>query len=54
MQRFGLEGTIKLLQFQPPAMGRDTFHGQGHLPLEQLAPSPVSNLALNTARAAIK
>ena len=23
---FGLEGTIKFIQFQPPAMGRDTFY----------------------------
>ena len=31
----GLEGTLKLIQFQPPC------HGQGHLPLDQVAQSPV-------------
>jgi len=32
---FGLEGTLKIIQFQPPC------HGQGHLLLEQVAQSPV-------------
>jgi len=26
IEQFGLEGTLKDIQFQPPAMGRDTFH----------------------------
>jgi len=30
---FGLEGTLKIIQFQPPC------HGQGHLPLDQVAQS---------------
>jgi len=40
---FGLEGTLKLISFQPPAMGRDPFHQ----PRVLKAPS---NLALNPAR----
>lgn len=31
MEQFGLEGTLKIIQFQPPC------HGQGHLPLDQAA-----------------
>ena len=38
----GLEGTLNTIPFHP-------CHGQGHLPLAQVAPSP-SNLALDTAR----
>ena len=40
---FGLEGTLKIIWFQPPAMGRDTFHQP------RLLRAP-SNLALSTAR----
>jgi len=40
---FGLEGTLKITWFQPPAMGRDTFHQT------RLLRAP-SNPALNTAR----
>ena len=32
---FGLEGTIKIIQFQPP------HYRQGHLPLDQVAQSPI-------------
>jgi len=32
---FGLEGTLKIISFQPPC------HGQGHLPVDQVAQSPV-------------
>ena len=32
---FGLEGTLKIIWFQPPC------HGQGHLPLDQVAQSPI-------------
>ena len=32
---FGLGGTLKIIQFQTPC------HGQGHLPLDQVAQSPV-------------
>ena len=32
---FGLEGTLKITYFQP------LCHGQGHLPLDQVAQSPV-------------
>jgi len=32
---FGLEGTLKIIYFQPPC------HGQGHLPLDQVAQSPI-------------
>jgi len=32
---FKLEGTLKIIQFQLPC------HGQGHLPLEQVAQSPI-------------
>ena len=32
---FGLEGTLKLIQFQPPC------HGQGHLPLDQVAQNSI-------------
>jgi len=32
---FGLEGNLKITQFQPPC------HGQGQLPLAQVAQSPV-------------
>ena len=31
---FGLQGTLKIIWFQPP------WHGQGHLPLDQVAQSP--------------
>ena len=34
---FGLEGTLKILQFQPPC------RGQGHLPLDQVAQSPMQH-----------
>jgi len=34
-ERFGLEGTLKIIQFQPPC------RGQGHLPLGQVAQSPI-------------
>lgn len=30
---FGLEGTLKIIKFQPP------FHGQEHLPLDQVVQS---------------
>jgi len=40
---FGLEGTLTTIWFQPPC------HGQRHLPLDQVAQSPI-HLALNTAR----
>ena len=40
---FGLEGTLQIISFQPPAMGRDTFHQT------RLLKAP-SHLALNTAR----
>jgi len=43
MEWFGLEGTLQIIWFQPPAMGRDTFHQSRVL----RAPS---NLVLNTAR----
>ena len=43
MEWFGLEGTLKLIWFQPPAMSRDIFHQ----PRVLRAPS---NLALNPAR----
>jgi len=43
MEWFGLEGTLKLLWFQPPAMSRDV----SHQPRVLRAPS---NLALSTAR----
>jgi len=26
MEWFALEGTLKIIQFHPPAMGTDTFH----------------------------
>ena len=39
----GLEGTLKLIWFQPPALGRDTFHQTRLLRV-------LCNLALNTAR----
>uniref|UniRef100_A0A8C3PLQ6 Uncharacterized protein n=1 Tax=Calidris pygmaea TaxID=425635 RepID=A0A8C3PLQ6_9CHAR len=32
---FGLEGTLKIIEFQTPC------HGQGHLPLDQVAQSPI-------------
>ena len=32
---FGLEGTLKIIWFQPPC------HGQGHLPPHQVAQSPI-------------
>ena len=32
---FGLEGSLKIIWFQPPC------HGQGHLPLDQVAESPI-------------
>jgi len=40
---FGLEGTLKIIWFQPPC------DEQGHLPLDQVAQSSIQ-LALNTAR----
>jgi len=40
---FGLEGTLLIIQFQ------HSCHRQGHLPLDQVAQSPVQP-ALNTAR----
>ena len=40
---FGLQGTSKVIQFQPPTMARDTFHQT------RLLRAP-SNLALNTSR----
>jgi len=43
MERFGLEGTLQITQFHPPAMGRDPFHQ----PRVLRAPS---NLALSPAR----
>jgi len=39
---FGLEGTLQIISFQPPAMGGDPFHQS------RLLQAP-SNLALNTA-----
>jgi len=35
MEGFGLEGTLKITQFQPPC------HGQGHIPPDQGALSPI-------------
>jgi len=35
MEWFVLEGTLQIIQFQPPC------HGQGHLPLDQVAQSPI-------------
>lgn len=35
---FELEGTLKILYFQPSAMGRDTFH---HIRLLKASSSPV-------------
>jgi len=32
---YGLEGTLKIIWFQPPC------HEQGHLPLDQVAQSPI-------------
>ena len=32
---FGLEGTLQIILFQPPC------HGQGHLPLDQVAQSSI-------------
>ncbi|KAM4790430.1 uncharacterized protein ACIQIH_003598 isoform 1-T1 [Cyanocitta cristata] len=32
---FGFEGTLRIIEFQPP------YHGQGHLPLHQIAQSPI-------------
>ena len=32
---FGLDGALQVTQFQPPC------HGQGHLPPDQVAPSPI-------------
>jgi len=32
---FGLEGTLEIIYFQPPG------HGQGHLPPDQVAQSPI-------------
>jgi len=40
---FGVEGTLQIISFQPPAMGRDPFHHPTVLP----APS---SLALSPAR----
>ena len=40
---FGLEGTLQITQFHPPALGRDPFHQP------RLLQAP-SNLALNPAR----
>ncbi|PKU29536.1 zinc finger ccch domain-containing protein 11a [Limosa lapponica baueri] len=40
---FGLEGTLKIIQFQPPALGRDTSHHT------RVVKAP-SNLALNPSR----
>jgi len=34
-ESFGLEGTLKIILFQAPC------HGQGHLPLDQVAQSPM-------------
>ena len=45
IERLGLEETLKLIQFHPPAMGTDPFHQP------RLLKAP-SNLALNPARAA--
>jgi len=42
-EQFGLEGTLKIIWFQPPAVGRDIFHQT------RLLRAP-SNLAFNTAR----
>jgi len=45
IERFGLEGTLQTMQFQPP------WHGQGPLPPDQTRLVRVlSNLALNPAR----
>jgi len=35
MEWLGLEGTLKIIWFQPPC------HGQGHLPPDQVAQSPI-------------
>ena len=35
MEWFGLEGTLKIIWFQPPC------HEQGHLPLDQVAQSSI-------------
>ena len=35
MEQFGLEGTLKLIYLQTPC------HGQGHLPLDHVAQSPI-------------
>jgi len=35
IEQFGLEGTLQIIKFQPPC------HGQGHLPLDQVAQSPI-------------
>jgi len=32
---YGLEGTLKIIWFKPPC------HGQGHLPLDEVAQSPI-------------
>ena len=40
---FGLEGTLEIILFQPPAVGRDTFH------YPRLLQAP-SNLALDTSK----
>ena len=40
---FGLEGTLKTIWFQPPAMGRDTSH-------QPRLPKALSSLALGTSR----
>jgi len=39
----GLEGTLQITQFHPPALGRDPFH-------QPRLPQALSNLALNPAR----
>jgi len=43
MEWFGLEGTLQIPQFHPPALGRDPFHQP------RLLQAP-SNLALNVPR----
>jgi len=40
---FRLEGTMKIIQFQPPTTGRDTFH-------QLRLPRAPSNLAFITSR----
>jgi len=43
MEWFGLEGTLKIIWFQPPCRERDIFH-------QPRVPRAPSSLALNTAR----